>query len=72
MKKLSPLEWLVVVVITLAVVLACMLVVHTVWTWVLPYFWPAGPEEIIRPNFWMFTLAWFMLGWIFKLIGLRK
>lgn len=41
-----------------------------IWTSVLPYYWPTGPEEVIHPDFWMFSgtliLLKFLQGFIWK------
>lgn len=73
MKQHEKYEWYIwvlgiafIVVIFLAIALAFWLV----WTSVVPYYFPTGPEEVIRPDFWMFAggmlLLKFVQGFIWK------
>ncbi|HET8883027.1 MAG TPA: hypothetical protein VFM56_12700 [Solimonas sp.] len=32
----------------------------TIWCWVLPQLWPAGPRALIAPGYWLFAGAWFL------------
>jgi hypothetical protein len=31
------------------------------WCWVMPQLWTTGPENFVRPGFWLFAAAWFLL-----------
>jgi len=33
------------------------LVIWGLWTNVVPYFWPTGPQEVINPEYWKFYFA---------------
>ena len=32
------------------------------WLWVVPQLWPTGPEGLINPGFWLFVVAWILMG----------
>lgn len=49
------------VLFVIAVALGAYWLLWTLWCWVLPQVWIAGPENIIHPNFWLFAAAWFLL-----------
>lgn len=53
------------VVLVVAFVLAAALGIYwllwALWCWVLPQLWTTGPQNFIRPNFWLFAGAWFLL-----------
>ncbi len=37
------------------------------WTAVLPYFWPTGPQGVVNPEFWKFFLVVLLFALLRKL-----
>jgi hypothetical protein len=54
--------------IAAGVALGIYWLIWTAWCYVLPYFWAAGPENFIKPDFWMFVLAALLLSWLGRVL----
>jgi hypothetical protein len=52
----------------IALVLGIYWLAWSAWCYVLPYFWASGPQNIIRPDFWMFVIAALLLSWVGRLL----
>ena len=54
------------VIIAIAAFLGFLLgidwLIWKLWLWVLPQIWTTGPENLIRPGFWLFVAVWFLMG----------
>ena len=38
------------------------------WLFVVPQFWPAGPEALIHPDYWLFAAGWVLFGLIGRVL----
>lgn len=52
----------------IGLVLGIWWLIWSLWCFVLPSIWAAGPENIIRPGFWLFCGMWLLLGFIGRLL----
>lgn len=56
-----------------AIVLVVFWALWSAWSWVLPQVYPAGPEALIRPSYWLFVVAWILASWVGRAVfGSRK
>jgi len=49
--------------------------IWSLWCFVLPQIWEAGPHNFIQPNYWLFVGMWILASWIGQAIfgrGERK
>lgn len=68
-KTSKALAVVVIGVFTCAVLAVILFGLWQGWTLSLSYFWPEGPERVIRPDFIPFSAAWLMT--VFGLRSLR-
>lgn len=64
--------FLVVMVVLLFIVFMVFLfpfILWVLWTLVMGYFWASGPAHIVDPNFWMFTLAYYLVAIFLGIVG---
>lgn len=54
-------EWALVGVLTVVLILAVAGMWWAIWCYVMPEIWPTGPENLIRPSFWLFLFAAMLL-----------
>jgi hypothetical protein len=45
-----------------AALLAFDWLVWKLWLWVVPQVWANGPDGFVRPGFWLFAAAWFLVS----------
>lgn len=55
-------------VLIIGVALGVVSLIWWGWSWVLPQIWPDGPANVIRPNYWLFVVAWMLFGTIMNAI----
>lgn len=66
--NLSAPEWLMVMLFGVVIYLAFAVGIWGLWTNVMPYFWPDGPEEVTNPPFWMFTGALLLIAFVRRIL----
>ena len=44
-------------------------VLWLMYTWVMPQIWPNGPANLIRPSFYLFWGAMFLLNAVLSMVG---
>jgi hypothetical protein len=52
--------------IFVCLVLGIWWLIWILWTYIAFQIWPAGPDALIRPGYWLFAAEWFLLGLIGK------
>lgn len=40
----------------------------SLWRWVLPQVWVAGPQNILAPGFWLFAACWTLTAMVGRAI----
>lgn len=58
--------------LAVGVVLAIDWVIWQAWLYVLPALWPFGPRSLLYPDFWVFAIAFFLLGCIGRALRPNK
>lgn len=43
------------------IVLVCWGLMWLGWVWAMPQLFPTGPRSLTHPNFWVFTIATFLV-----------
>lgn len=54
--------------IIVAIVLGVFYLLWCAWCWVLPQIYPSGPENLIKPSYWLFVVAWVLASWVGRAI----
>jgi len=52
------------VAIAVGLVLGIYWVFWSLWCWVLPQVWADGPENLIRPGYWLFVACVILLSFV--------
>ena len=73
MSKKEKCAWVIGCVIVLLIFALAWWGVWSLYSWVAPQLWPTGPENLIRPGFFLFGGAWTLVGLLGRsLFGQRK
>jgi len=58
------LEFALVAAFAAAMVLGVYWVLWSLWCWVMPQLWATGPDNVVRPGFWLFSGVWLLIAFL--------
>lgn len=67
--RFNAVEWVLILTLGVLIFILMNVPLWLLWTAVVPYFWPSGPNQVIDPPFWMFLGGIVLASLVLRSLG---